>query len=81
MGSYAHFHDAFFTFKALFRQRITGKVRDLQRKTQRKPKRVRDTSLRKFHHTDGREVGEISPMCPDMGSACFIFFDILWEGL
>ena len=25
MGSYAHFHDAFFAFKALFRQRITGK--------------------------------------------------------
>ena len=25
MGSYAHFHDAFFAFKALFRQGITGK--------------------------------------------------------
>ena len=25
MGSYAYFHDAFFAFKALFRQGITGK--------------------------------------------------------
>ena len=42
---------------------------------QRKPKRVRDTSLWKFHHTDGREVWGISPMCPDMGSACYSTHD------
>jgi len=47
----------------------------LQRKTQRKPKRVRDTSLWKFHHTDGREVWGISPMCPDMSSACYSTHD------
>ena len=34
-----------------------------------------DTSLWKFHHTDGREVGGISPMCPDMGSACYSTHD------
>lgn len=31
----------------------------------------RDTSLWKFHHTDGREVWGISPMCPYIGSACY----------
>ena len=43
----------------------------LTEKDGKKPKRVRDTSLWKFHHTDGREVWGISPMCPDIGSACY----------
>ena len=28
----------------------------------------------KFHHTDGGEVCGISPMCPDIGSACYECF-------
>lgn len=42
---------------------------------ERKSKRVRDTSLWKFLHTDGRAVWEISPMCPDIGSACYSTHD------
>ena len=41
------------------------------KKKKKYPKRVRDTSLWKFHHTDGREVWGISPMCSDIGSACY----------
>ncbi|MDE7425923.1 MAG: hypothetical protein K2N51_19870 [Lachnospiraceae bacterium] len=46
-------------------------VKDFQRKKEEILKRVRDTSLWKFHHTDGREVWGISPMCSDIGSACY----------
>ena len=35
----------------------------------------------KFHHTDGREVWGISPMCPDIGSACYSCLSTLPEGV
>jgi len=44
---------------------------ELAEKKRKKAKRVRDTSLWKFHHTDGRAVWEISPVCPNIGSACY----------
>ncbi len=40
-----------------------------------------DTSLWKFHHTDGREVWGILLMCPDMGSACYSCLSTLPEGV
>ncbi len=40
-----------------------------------------DTSLWKFHHTDGREVWGISPMCPYIGSACYSCLSTLPEGV
>ena len=62
-------------------ENVQGLAEKKQKENQRKSKRVRDTSLWKFHHTDGREVGGISPMCPDIGSACYSCLSTLPEGV